>query len=59
MKKRVVLYAEEGKILTNGKIYGKEIFLAKGAEENFYEIDEQEFLQKQQTALEATEEVLN
>ena len=60
MKKRVVLYAEDGKILTDGNIYGKEIFLALGATEtNFYELDEQEFLQKQETAREAIQEVLN
>lgn len=60
MKKRVILYAEDGKILTDGNIYGKEIFLALGATEtNFYELDEQEFLQKQETAREAIQEVLN
>lgn len=44
MKKRTVLYAEDGKILTNGKIYGRVIYLAEGvASDAFYEITEAEF----------------
>lgn len=44
MKTKTVIYAEEGKILTNGKIYGRMIFLADGtSEEGFYEIDEAEY----------------
>lgn len=30
MKTSVVIYADEGKVLTNGEIYGKQIFLAEG-----------------------------
>lgn len=60
MKKRMVIYADENKILTNGRIYGKEIFLTSDdCAENFYEIDEQEFLQKQKIAQEAIEEALS
>ncbi len=60
MKNRTILCASEGKILTDGKIYGKKIFLTAGADKkDFYELDEQEFLQKQQIALEAMEEALN
>ena len=41
---RKVIYADKGKILTNGEIYGKQIFLAEGvSESDFYEITEQEY----------------
>lgn len=51
MKTRVVIYADEGKILTNGKTYGRQIFLADGelisdyreiTEERYQEIMAQE-----------------
>ena len=37
--------ADEGKILTNGKVYGREIYLgaAQSADE-YYEISEQEYI---------------
>lgn len=39
-----VIYADEGKILTNGEIYGRSIFLAVGlSETDFYEITEEEY----------------
>ena len=42
MKTRVILYADEGKILTDGEIYGKQIFLAENkSAEDFYEISEE------------------
>lgn len=41
---RAIIYANEGKILTNGEIYGKQIFLADGvSEDDFYEITEEEY----------------
>ena len=44
MKERKVLYAEEGKILTDGKTYGKVIFLADGVKaESFHEITDEEY----------------
>ena len=44
MKTRKVIYADEGKILTNGEIYGKQIFLAEGVSEtDFHEITEEEY----------------
>ena len=44
MKTRTVLYADKGKILTNGEIYGKKIFLAESvSEKEFYEITEEEY----------------
>ena len=43
MKIRTVIYADDGKILTNGITYGKQIFLAEGESEvNYYEITEAE-----------------
>ncbi len=44
MKTKITLIADEGKILTNGEIYGRIIFLADGvSEEGFYEIDKSEY----------------
>ena len=41
---RKVLCADEGKVLTNGEIFGKIIYLAEGLDENdFYEITEAEY----------------
>ena len=43
---RNILTAKEGKMLTNGEIYGKVIYLAEGMDENnFYEITEREYEQ--------------
>ena len=44
MKKRIVITADDDKVLTNGEIYGKSIFLAEGVSENdFYEISDEEY----------------
>ena len=41
---RKILIAGKGKILTNGEIYGKKIYLGKGeTEQNFKEITETEY----------------
>jgi hypothetical protein len=43
---RKILTAKEGKVLTNGEIYGKVIYLAEGVDESgFYEITEGEYEQ--------------
>lgn len=44
MKIRNVLYADEGKVLTNGEVYGKQIYLADGVNPaTFYEITDEEY----------------
>lgn len=44
MKKMVTLYADEGKVLTNGEIYATTMSLAKGSDgEEFYEITREEY----------------
>lgn len=44
MKKRLIIYADEGKILTNGETFGRIIGLAEGASaDDYYEITEQEY----------------
>ena len=44
MKIRTVLYADEGMVLTNGTDYGKEIWLAEGADPAAYrQITEAEY----------------
>ena len=44
MKTRKVIYADEGKVLTNGTIYGTRIYLAEGmSADAFYEISTEEF----------------
>lgn len=44
MRKMITLYAEEGKFLTDGNVYGTTISLAEGeTAENFYEITREEY----------------
>jgi hypothetical protein len=44
MKTRTVIYAEGGHVLTNGEIYGRQIFLAEGASvDDFHEITDEEY----------------
>ena len=44
MKTRLIVYAEDGMVLTNGEIFGKEIYLAEGmSADDFYEITDAEY----------------
>ena len=44
MEKRVVLYADNGKVFTNGTDYGKIIYLADGVNpDDYYEITDEEY----------------
>ena len=44
MNIKTILYADEGKILTNGEIYGRQIFLSNTDKaENYREITEKEY----------------
>lgn len=41
---RVILIANDGMVLTDGEIYGKEIYLAEGVQpSSFYEITDAEY----------------
>jgi hypothetical protein len=52
---RIILEADEGKVYTDGEIYGKTIFLAEGADVSvFYQIAEE--VAKQVDSYEQTEE---
>lgn len=45
MRKRIVLYADDGMVLTNGTDYGKVIWLAEGTDSAAYgQITEAEYL---------------
>ncbi len=60
MKTRTILYADDGKVLTNGEIYGKAIYLAEGASAaDYHEITEEEYkniIEEQATETSASEE---
>lgn len=44
MKTRMVIYADDNKVLTNGKTYGTQIFLADGeSADDYYEISVEEY----------------
>ncbi len=44
MKTRTILYADDNKVLTNGRVYGTQIFLADGeSAENYHEITKEEY----------------
>jgi hypothetical protein len=54
MKTRIVISADEGKVLTDGTTYGRVIYLAEGIDiDSFHEITEKEY----QKILKAQEEV--
>lgn len=44
MRKRITIYADEGKVLTNGEVYGKIIHLETGSDiSSYYEITDEEY----------------
>ena len=44
MQTRIILYAEDGMVLTDGTNYGKVIYLAEGASvDAYHEITEEEY----------------
>lgn len=44
MRTRKIIYADEGKVLTNGTVYGRQIILAHGDNgDAYYEITETEY----------------
>lgn len=46
MKTRMILYADENMILTDGEVYGKTVYLAEGRElSEFHEITDAEYEQ--------------
>ncbi len=56
MKTRIVLTADDGKVLTNGTTYGRVVYLANGIDsDSFREITEKEY----QEILKAREEITN
>ncbi len=50
MIQRIMLIADEGKILTNGEFYGRTLYLAEGSDATAYhEISEAEYAAKLET----------
>ena len=44
MNTRIVLYADKGKVLTDGEVYGKIVYLAEDrSADEFHEITEEEY----------------
>ena len=44
MVERIVITADEGKVLTNGEVYGTTIYLEEGkTSQGYYEITEEEY----------------
>ena len=53
---RKTIYATEGKMLTDGEIFGTQIHLADGVDENkFYEISREEYEKKLAEEMEVNE----
>lgn len=58
MKIRNILYADEGKVLTDGETYGTEILLEVGREpSDFHEITEEEYNEITEKMLEDVQNV--
>jgi hypothetical protein len=58
MKTRIILYADEGKILTDGEIYGSTVYLSEERNpSDFYEITEKEYNEVLEKIAEETKNV--
>lgn len=59
MNERTILKAGDGKVLTNGTIYGRVIYLAEGADESVWrEIPEEEYASDEEITAEEALQII-